>query len=391
MVVLRWLTGGQPPLTVVGHCRSPPLTVVDLWSGGGFGDDVGTVIMLCGIDHRVTHVHLMIGMSDGRMAKDRFVQSSIQPITLRLIGTRQRIRRQYNLPTASKVAALIPGDELPSKVDDPIAFNVVRSHMMHGPCGELYKSASCPNRVTVVIEGQRNETNNSTTTTNISNTTYSFRMTTNSNTTPTTTTTNNTTTTTTNNTRMSYAAISQHQDEIEHYLSYVYQYISEDVMRKQRRNRLIAAERMYNANEEWSRFTSLIVLSVASSGITSLLLPGGRTAHLRFCIPIELDNESCCGINVVSDLENLIRVADLIIWDEAPLQHRHAFEVADQTFYDICRLDNPNDDNQVFGGEVVVLTMGDGRLSCIALDGEDDATWITIPEDLLILVDDKPV
>nr|GEU36318.1 uncharacterized protein [Tanacetum cinerariifolium] len=547
--------------------------------------------------------------------------------------------------------------KLPSEIDDPIAFNAVHSHMMHGPCGELYKLASCmsrdtyvkaflkqycedtfitrdgwphyrrPNngrkvqvgrqnimldnrfvvphnidlivkydyhinvewcnqgtlvkylfsylnkgldRATVVIEGQRNKTNNSTTTTNINNTTYSFRMTTNSNITPTTTTTN-----TNNNTRMSYAAILPHQDEIKQYLSCryisasescwhllgyeihyrsvtierltfhekamskftewmkanemypeigsnltvsdhnsffkdVYQYISEDFVRKQRRNRLIAAERMYNANEEWSRFTSLygglnpqqrdvydnimqvineingvlffvygcggtgktylwktiiswirslgrIVLSVASSGIASLLLPGGRTTHSRFRIPMELDNKSRCGIDVVSDLADLIRAVNLIIWDEAPLQHRHDFEAVDLTFRDIFRLDNPNANNQVFDGKVVVLggdfrqilpvilnasrvvvvssavnksssawdyckvfvwsinmrlcdptldvtntgeimrfhnwliARGDGRLPCIALDGEDDATWITIPEDLLIPVDDNPV
>ncbi|GJU29372.1 helicase-like protein [Tanacetum coccineum] len=71
----------------------------------------------------------------------------------------------------------------------------------------------------------------------------------------------------------------------------------------------------------WIRSVGRIVLSVASSGIASLLLPGGRTAHSRFHIPMELDNESCCGIDVISDLADLIRVADLIIWDEAPLQH----------------------------------------------------------------------
>nr|GEV75352.1 hypothetical protein [Tanacetum cinerariifolium] len=38
-----------------------------------------------------------------------------------------------------------------------------------------------------------------------------------------------------------------------------------------------------------------------------------------------------------------------------------------------------------------LIAMGDGRLPCIALDGEDDATWIKILEDLLIPVDDKPV
>ncbi|GJZ51625.1 putative PIF1 DNA helicase/replication protein A1-like protein [Tanacetum coccineum] len=64
-----------------------------------------------------------------------------------------------------------------------------------------------------------------------------------------------------------------------------------------------------------------IVLSVVSSGIASLLLLGGRTSHSRFHIPIDLDGDSCCGIDVTSDLAELIRQSELIIWDEAPLQH----------------------------------------------------------------------
>ncbi|KAL1367836.1 hypothetical protein AAHE18_02G078300 [Arachis hypogaea] len=39
-----------------------------------------------------------------------------------------------------------------------------------------------------------------------------------------------------------------------------------------------------------------IVLIVASSGIASLLLPGGRTAHSRFAIPLNLDEFSTCNI-----------------------------------------------------------------------------------------------
>jgi SpoVK/Ycf46/Vps4 family AAA+-type ATPase len=35
-----------------------------------------------------------------------------------------------------------------------------------------------------------------------------------------------------------------------------------------------------------------IVLAVASSGIATLLLPGGRTAHSRFHIPLNINNES---------------------------------------------------------------------------------------------------
>jgi hypothetical protein len=37
-----------------------------------------------------------------------------------------------------------------------------------------------------------------------------------------------------------------------------------------------------------------IALSVASSGIAALLLEGGRTAHSRFKIPIQLDETSTC-------------------------------------------------------------------------------------------------
>ncbi|GJS55282.1 putative DNA helicase [Tanacetum coccineum] len=158
-------------------------------------------------------------------------------------------------------------------------------------------------------------------------------------------------------------------------------YISEDISSKHRRslldfsqlpqidyslmnigrNRLIAAERMYNMTEELAWFTTLYVevqgkrtcgeqlshgyvqwenlcclsLHLALNFVT----PGGRTAHSRIHIPLELDNESCCGIDVVSDLACLIREASLIISDEAPLQHRHAFEAVDRTFRDyICCL-----------------------------------------------------
>ncbi|GKC66348.1 hypothetical protein Tco_1098946 [Tanacetum coccineum] len=43
-------------------------------------------------------------------------------------------------------------------------------------------------------------------------------------------------------------------------------------------------------------------------------------------------------------------------------------------------------------GRIVLSVASSGTwLSYIALDGEDEATWITIPEDLLIPVDDNPV
>jgi ATP-dependent DNA helicase PIF1 len=69
-----------------------------------------------------------------------------------------------------------------------------------------------------------------------------------------------------------------------------------------------------------------IVLNVASSGIASLLLSGGRTAHSRFHIPINLNEASLCHIKPDTPMAHLLKETKLIIWDEAPMIHKHAFE-----------------------------------------------------------------
>ncbi|XP_071718522.1 uncharacterized protein [Rutidosis leptorrhynchoides] len=60
-----------------------------------------------------------------------------------------------------------------------------------------------------------------------------------------------------------------------------------------------------------------IVINVASSGIATLLLTGGRTAHSRFKIPINVQEDSFCSIKKDSELATLLNKAKLIIWDEA--------------------------------------------------------------------------
>ncbi len=55
-----------------------------------------------------------------------------------------------------------------------------------------------------------------------------------------------------------------------------------------------------------------IVLVVASSGITSLLLLGSRTAHSRFKIPIDLHDELTCNITQQMKVVELVRKANLI-------------------------------------------------------------------------------
>lgn len=55
-----------------------------------------------------------------RMARERFNDNSMQRLTLRLLGTRNRREGQYSLPTVPEVAALIPGDGNPTDSRDII-------------------------------------------------------------------------------------------------------------------------------------------------------------------------------------------------------------------------------------------------------------------------------
>ncbi|XP_050902737.1 uncharacterized protein LOC127115174 [Lathyrus oleraceus] len=95
-----------------------------------------------------------------------------------------------------------------------------------------------------------------------------------------------------------------------------------------------------------------IVLATASPGIAATLLPGGRTAHSRFKIPIDIQPSSICGIQKQKDLANLIRVVAAIIWDEAPMTNKFFLEALDRSLQDICS------NNAPFGGKVLIMGGG---------------------------------
>ncbi len=80
---------------------------------------------------------------------------------------------------------------------------------------------------------------------------------------------------------------------------------------------------LYQALCHYVRSKGWIVLCVASSGIASQLLPGGRTAHSTFHIPLDdLSHDSWCKIDKNSQRAEMLRHVRLIIWDEATPQHR---------------------------------------------------------------------
>ena len=97
-----------------------------------------------------------------------------------------------------------------------------------------------------------------------------------------------------------------------------------------------------------------VALCVASSGIAALLLEGGCTAHSRFKIPIELVDTSVCPITHGTFLHEVIKLTGAIIWDEVPMQHKHAMDAVDRVLRDLMHKDAP------FGG-ITVIFGGDFR------------------------------
>ncbi|XP_015954352.1 uncharacterized protein LOC107478731 [Arachis duranensis] len=98
-----------------------------------------------------------------------------------------------------------------------------------------------------------------------------------------------------------------------------------------------------------------IVLNVASSGIASLLLSNGRTAHSRFKIPLDLNEDSVCWIKQGTTLSKLVCRAKLIIWDEAPMLNKLCYEAVDRCLRDIVRFEPYYNPELLFGGKVVAL------------------------------------
>ncbi len=73
-------------------------------------------------------------------------------------------------------------------------------------------------------------------------------------------------------------------------------------------------------------------------------------AHSYLKIPIVLNHMSFYYIRKQDDLAALIRQTKLILWDEAPMINKLAFEVVDRTLRDLT------DKNEPFGDIVFVMS-----------------------------------
>ncbi|XP_076944878.1 ATP-dependent DNA helicase PIF1-like [Bidens hawaiensis] len=136
----------------------------------------------------------------------------------------------------------------------------------------------------------------------------------------------------------------------EHVWNSTWKLLSDDILYRQRKLlKSLGKTYLWKTLSSAIRSQGNIVLNVASSGIASLLLSGGWTAHSRFHIPINLNEDSSCVMERGSDEAELLEKTKLIICDEAPMTHKHAFQALDKSCNDVLK------SNLLFGGKVVVF------------------------------------
>ncbi|XP_054274704.1 uncharacterized protein LOC128994295 [Macrosteles quadrilineatus] len=103
------------------------------------------------------------------------------------------------------------------------------------------------------------------------------------------------------------------------------------------------------------RSQSHVAIAVASSGIASGNMPGGTTAHSMFRLPLDLgDGTGYWNLTNGSQRAELIRAAQLIVFDEAPMAHRYIFEILDRSLRDLMNSREP------FGNKIFICS-GDFR------------------------------
>jgi hypothetical protein len=107
---------------------------------------------------------------------------------------------------------------------------------------------------------------------------------------------------------------------------------------------------LYRALLATIRSQNKIFVATATSGVAASIMPCGRTAHLRFKIPLTIDDGAYCSFTKQSGTAKLLRTASLIIWDEASMTKWQAIEALDNSLHDV--MDHPD---LPFGGKTVVF------------------------------------
>lgn len=111
---------------------------------------------------------------------------------------------------------------------------------------------------------------------------------------------------------------------------------------------------LYHALLADIKLRSMITLTITSSGITTTILPGGRTIYSKFELPLQANESTMTNMSKQGGGAKLIKQAKFVIWDEASMAKRNTDEPVYRIFRDI------KDDN-IPSGEKVMNFGGDFR------------------------------
>jgi ATP-dependent DNA helicase PIF1 len=124
---------------------------------------------------------------------------------------------------------------------------------------------------------------------------------------------------------------------------------------------------LYKALCYYYRAQGKTVLCVASIGITGLLLLDGRTSYSQFRIPLNLIALSICLVTKQSQIRKLLAKADLIIWDEVPMQHKFCFTAVYRLFINIRSVKGLN--KPLFSGVPVIFRGNFTQILSVVVNG----------------------
>ncbi|XP_076392917.1 ATP-dependent DNA helicase Pif1-like [Megachile rotundata] len=107
---------------------------------------------------------------------------------------------------------------------------------------------------------------------------------------------------------------------------------------------------IYKALIQHFRNNGHVVVPSAWTGIAALLLPGGRTSHYFFKLPVPLTEHSNYNVSRASVAGQRLMAAKLIIMDEASMCERRALMAMDRMLKDIT-----GNSQLPFGGKIILL------------------------------------
>ena len=114
-----------------------------------------------------------------------------------------------------------------------------------------------------------------------------------------------------------------------------------------------------------------VALAMATTGIAANLLELGRTFHSRLKATLIPTEESTLQINAQSSLAKLVRMAKLLLIDEATMLDRLQLEAMDRSLRDLM-----GNTSQLFGGKIIILA-GDFRQCLPVIPGSSRAGTVS--------------